>query len=75
MDVEYGEINLKLIPDRDNALDAFSAGICDVLDQSYHLERDAETVASLQADPEATFLVEQDFKLAAVGFWDQARFL
>ena len=59
MDVEYSEIDFKLIPDRDNALDAFSAGICDVLDQSYHLERDAETVASLQADPEATLLVEQ----------------
>ncbi|MBG0771834.1 MAG: hypothetical protein H0S82_08995, partial [Anaerolineaceae bacterium] len=57
--VDYGEITLQVIPDLDDALAAFSAGACDVLDQSYHLERDVETVASLQADPETTLLVEQ----------------
>ena len=37
-------------------------------DQSYHLERDAETVASLQADPEATLLVEQTSSWLQVAF-------
>ena len=55
----YGEINFKLISSLEDALDAFSSGNCDVLDQSYHLEQDGEAIASLQADPETAILVEQ----------------
>jgi len=57
--VQYGVINLKAIPELDAAAAAFSAGTCDALDQSYHLERDAEMVGTLQADSNATVVAEQ----------------
>jgi len=58
-DLEFGEINFKLIPDRENALAGLSEGTCDVLDQSYHLEQDDAAMATLLADPETTALVGQ----------------
>lgn len=56
---QYGEITIQAIPVLEDALAAFSAGTCDVLDQSYHLEQDSEALATLQADPETALLVEQ----------------
>ncbi len=67
-DAAYGEIQIRVIPDLENALAAFSNGTCDVLDQSYHLERDADTVATLQADPEAALLVEQTSSWSQLAF-------
>lgn len=58
-DLEYGEINFKLVPNREDALAAFSDGTCDLLDQSYHFEQDEEALSALQADPESVVLVEQ----------------
>jgi peptide/nickel transport system substrate-binding protein len=58
-DAVYGEVNLQAIPNLEDALAALESGTCDVLDSSYHLERNAETLSGLEADPDLTVLVKQ----------------
>jgi peptide/nickel transport system substrate-binding protein len=57
--VAYGEINLQAVPNYEDALAALKSGTCDVLDSSYHLERNAEALGDLEADADLNVLVKQ----------------
>jgi peptide/nickel transport system substrate-binding protein len=55
----YGEVDLRVIPDLADAVAALAAGTCDVLDASYRLARDAETLSEIQANADLRVLTAQ----------------
>lgn len=55
----YGEVELQVIPDLADAVTALAAGTCDVLDASYHLERNAATLNDIEANADLRVLAEQ----------------
>ena len=55
----YGEITLGVIPDLADAVAALADGTCDVLDASYHLERNAETLSEMAANADLRVLTAQ----------------
>ena len=55
----YGEVDLEVIPELADAVAALAAGTCDVLDASYHLERNAETLTEMEANAGLRIVTEQ----------------
>ncbi len=61
-------VTVQVVSDPNDALTALEAGTCDILDQSYHFENDADALSAIETNPDVDRIIGQS------GSWAQLIF-